>query len=280
MGQLPEKTQQVMEKPSMSESIIPSNRIKQALGGGRPVVGTMIVEIRQPALVQMLANAGFDFVIIDNEHGAFNIETIADLARMAVHVEMTPLVRIPDLTYPYVAQTLDAGAQGIMVPRIYTPPQVREIVQMMKYPPVGKRGSALMRGYTQFKAGSVVEAMAAANRETMLVVQVETREAIENIEEIVAVEGVDVALIGPNDLSIALEVPGQLEHPQVKEAIQATIAACQGHNVYPAIHMNDLKLASYWAGQGMRLISSSSEGGLLMKAAREVGATIRHSFEQ
>lgn len=109
----------------MSTSIIPPNRIKQALQAGQAVAGTMVVEIRQPAVMQLLANAGFDFVIIDNEHGAFNLETIADLSRTAIYVGLTPLVRIPDLTYPYVAQTLDAGAQGIMAPRITEPEQVR-----------------------------------------------------------------------------------------------------------------------------------------------------------
>jgi 2-keto-3-deoxy-L-rhamnonate aldolase RhmA len=262
----------------VSESIIASNRIKRALRDGQPVIGTMIVEIRQPSVVQLLANAGFDFVIIDNEHGAFNIETVADLARTAVYLGLTPIVRIPDLTYPYIAQTLDAGAQGIMAPRISNAGQVREVIQMMKYPPVGIRGNALMRGYTQFKSGSVVEAMAAANEETLFIVQVETRGAIDNIEEIVAVPGVDVALIGPNDLSIALGVPGQMDHPQVHTAIKATIAACQRQNVSAGIHMNDLKLAAYWAGQGMRLVSSNGEAGLLVKAGREVITALGPAF--
>lgn len=254
--------------------IIPSNRIKQALTSGQSVIGTMIAEIRQPAVVQLLANAGFDFVIIDNEHGAFNIETIADLARMAVYIGMTPFVRVPDLAYPYIAQSLDAGAQGIMAPRISTAEQVREVVEMMKYPPLGRRGSALSRGYTRFKGGPVVETMARVNEETMLIVQVETRGAIDNIEEIVAVPGVDVTLIGPNDLSIALDVPDQQDHPAMRAAIQKMIAACQRQGVYPAIHINDLKLAAHWARQGMRLVSSGAEIGLLVRGGLEVTRTI------
>ena len=254
--------------------IIPPNRIKHALGEGQSVIGTMIAEIRQPAVVQLLANAGFDFIIVDNEHGAFNLETIADLTRMAVYVGVTPIVRIPDLTYPYIAQSLDAGAQGIMAPRISTAQQVREVVQMMKYPPLGMRGSALSRGYTRFKGGPVVETMASVNEETMLIVQVETRGAIENIEEIVATPGVDVALIGPNDLSIALDVPGQQDHPHMQAAIQKVMETCQRHDVFPAIHINDLKLAVYWAKQGMRLVSSNAEIGLLVKGGLEVTSAI------
>lgn len=258
----------------MSNSVIPPNRIKQALRQGQSVIGTMIAELRQPAVVQLLANAGFDFVIIDNEHGAFTIETIADLARMAVYVGVTPIVRIPDLAYPYLAQSLDAGAQGIMAPRISTAAQVREVVQMMKYPPLGMRGSALSRGYTRFKGGPVVETMAVANEETLLIVQVETRGAVDHIEEIVTTPGVDITLIGPNDLSIALGVPGQQDHPDMQAAIQKMIDACQRHGVYPAIHINDLKLAVYWTKQGMRLVSSSAEIGLLVKGGLEVTKTI------
>jgi 2-keto-3-deoxy-L-rhamnonate aldolase RhmA len=234
----------------------------------------MIAEIRQPSVVQLLANAGFDFVIIDNEHGAFNIETIADLARTAIYVGVTPIVRIPDLAYPYIAQSLDAGAQGIMAPRISSAQQVREVLQMMKYPPLGSRGSALSRGYTQFRGGPVVEAMASVNEETMLIVQVETRGAIDNIAEIAATSGVDVTLIGPNDLSIALDVPGQSDHPTMQAAIQKMISACQQHGVFPAIHMNDLKLAAHWAKQGMRLVSSNAEIGLLVKGGQEVTKAI------
>jgi 2-dehydro-3-deoxyglucarate aldolase/4-hydroxy-2-oxoheptanedioate aldolase len=262
----------------MSQSIITPNRMKLTLREGKSVIGTMVTEIRQPAIMQLLANAGFDFVIIDNEHGAFNIETIADLSRTAVYLGLTPIVRIPDLTYPYVAQTLDAGAQGIMVPRISNVQQVKDIVQMMKYPPVGIRGSALIRGYTRFLSGSVAEVMATCNEETMLIVQIETLGALEAMEEIVATPGVDATFIGPNDLSIALGVPGQMDHPDLNAAIEAMISACRRHNVFPALQMNDLKLAAQWAAKGMRIVSSSSETGLLMKAGLEVTTTIKKSF--
>ena len=109
----------------MPNSIITPNLMKQALQNGQSVIGTMVAEIRQPSVMQLLKNAGFDVAIIDNEHGPFNIETIADLSRTARYVGLTPIVRVPDLAYPYIAQALDAGAQGIMLPRVYTADQVR-----------------------------------------------------------------------------------------------------------------------------------------------------------
>jgi 2-dehydro-3-deoxyglucarate aldolase/4-hydroxy-2-oxoheptanedioate aldolase len=239
----------------------------------------MISEFRQPAVVQLLANAGFDFVIIDNEHGPFNIETIADLSRAARYVGLTPIVRVPDLAYPYLAQSLDAGAQGIMLPRVFRIEQVRQAAQIVRYPPAGMRGCAFNRGHTDFKAGPLAETMAKLNEETMLIIQVETREAVESIEEIVATPGVDVALIGPTDLSIALGVPGQMDAPQLHAAIEKMIAACQRHDVFPALHINDLTWAAHWAKRGMRLLSSGSEAGFLVRGGQAVTSAIREAFK-
>jgi len=259
-------------------SVISPNQVKQALRNGKSVVGTMVAEVRQPSVMQLLRNAGFDYVIIDNEHGPFSIETIADLSRAARYVGLTPLVRVPDLFYPYLAQSLDAGAQGVMIPRIFDAGQVREAVQMIKYPPVGRRGCALSRGHTEFKSGPLVESMASANDETMLIIQIETAEAVENIEEIVSVPGVDATLVGPTDLSIALGIPGQFDSPQLQTAIEKTIEAGRRHQVYPAIHVNDVAQAVFWAKKGMRMLNTFSEAGLMVRGGVEVTSTIKEAF--
>jgi len=256
------------------------NRLKQDLRAGKTAVGTMLVEIRQPAVMQFLANAGFDFVLIDNEHGPFTIETIADLSRTARSVGLTPIVRIPELTYAAVTQPLDAGAQGIMAPRITGSSEVLSVLQMMKYPPVGKRGSVMARGHTNFQSGPVGEAMRAMNDETMLIVQVETREALERIDDILAIPGVDVALVGPNDLSIALGKPGNLDDPQFIQAIERTIASCRRRAVVPAIHVNELERAALWARKGMRMVSFSSEAGLMIHAGSHAAEAIKEALKQ
>lgn len=254
---------------------VPANRTKAKLAAGELCVGTMLVEIRQPGVMTMLANGGFDFVLLDNEHGPFAVETIAELCRAARSEGVTPIVRIPELTYAHVAQSLDGGAQGIMLPRVIERAQVEECVRYMKYAPEGKRGAVLARGHTMFKAGPLVETLAAMNKETMLVVQVETKEAVDRLDDLLAVPGVDAALIGPTDLSLALGVGGQMEHPTLVAAIEATIAACARHNVIPAIHTNDVGMTAAWARRGMRLVSINSEVGLLTGAARSAIATIR-----
>lgn len=258
--------------------IFAPNLMKRAIAEGKPVIGTMIAEFRQPAVVQLLANAGFDFVIIDNEHGMFSTETIADLSRMAKPLGLTPIVRVPDIAYPYIAQSLDAGAQGVMIPRITSVEQIRQAVQAMKYPPAGVRGMALSRAHTDFRSGSLADALSQANEETLLIVQIETRQAVEQIDDFVAVPGVDVALVGPADLSIALGLPGQLDHPQMQQAIAGVVAACQRQGIAPAIHMNDMQLAVYWAQHGMTVLSSNAEVGLLMKAGLEVTTALREAY--
>jgi 2-keto-3-deoxy-L-rhamnonate aldolase RhmA len=260
-------------------SIVPQNLCKQKLQSGASVVGTFVIEIRQPAVMQFLANAGFDFALIDNEHGAFSNESIADLSRMAILLGITPIVRIPEIRYAYIAQTLDIGGQGLMVPQIKSADQVRQVLQMMHYPPQGERGNAMERGLTQFRSGPVPQGLVDIQREILLVIQVETREAVESIDEIVSIPGVDAALIGPNDLSIALGVPGEVEHPSVQQAIQKTIQACQRAGVAPAIHMPRLELAAYWAGQGMRMVSTGSEAAFIMRAGKTAADTIRKNFK-
>jgi 2-keto-3-deoxy-L-rhamnonate aldolase RhmA len=264
----------------MANSPIAPNRTKRALAEGRAVVGTMIAEIRQPAIMQILVNGGFDYAIIDNEHGPFNIETIADLSRTAVALGLTPIVRVPDIAYPYIAQSLDGGAQGIMAPRIYTAEQTMQVVDTVKYPPVGQRGSALSRGYTAFCGGNVVEVMAAANQETLVVIQIETVAALDAIDAIVSVPGVDVAFIGPNDLSIALGVPGQTTSPVLIAAIEKVMEACARHGVTTAIQMNDLKLALHWAERGIKMMSYSAETGMLTSAALTATTALSEVYEK
>ncbi|HEY9385150.1 MAG TPA: aldolase/citrate lyase family protein [Gemmatimonadales bacterium] len=259
----------------MTQSIVPPNRLRARLAEGRTVVGTMLVELRQPSVMTMLSNAGLDFVLIDNEHGPFPIDAIAELSRAAREAGITPIVRVPELTYAHVVQPLDAGAQGIMLPRVTSPEQVELCVACMKYLPEGRRGAVLARGHTGFRGGPLVDTLAQMNRETFLIVQIETGEAVSRLDELLAVPGVDAALIGPTDLSVALGVAGQMEHPKLVDAIERTMAACARHGVIPAIHTNDVAMTTAWARRGMRLVSNNSEVGLLMAGVRSAVTAIR-----
>lgn len=251
-------------------SIIPPNRMKSLLRAGAAVTGAMLVEFRQPAVLQVLKNAGYDFATIDMEHGVFDFESVADLSRFGRHIGITPLVRVPEAQYPYIARALDLGAQGIMAPRLRSADEVRQVLNIIKYPPMGERGCSFGRGHTDFHAGPLAENMRAANDETLLIVQVETRGALDAIDEIASIDGVDVLLIGPTDLSIDLGQPGKLDSPQLIDAIERTIAACQSRGKISGIQVNNLDWLLHWAERGMRVLSSFSEVALLQRGGQAI----------
>jgi 2-keto-3-deoxy-L-rhamnonate aldolase RhmA len=254
---------------------VPENLLRRKLAAGQRCVGTMVVESRQASVMTLLAHGGLDWVILDNEHGPFSIETLADLSRAARAAGVTPIVRVPELSYAHVVQPLDAGAQGLMLPRVTERAQVEQVVRWMKYPPAGQRGAVLGRGHTNFLAGPLADTLEGLNRESFLVIQIETVEAVERLEALLSVPGVDAALVGPTDLSLALGVPGKMDDPVLVRAIEAVLAACEKHGVVPAIHTNDVQMTASWARRGMRLVSINSEAGLLMAGVRAAVATIR-----
>ena len=254
---------------------VPENRLRALLAQGRTAVGAMVIELRQPSVMGLLGQAGLDFVLLDTEHGPFSIETVADLSRAARAAGVTPIVRVPELTYTHLTQPLDAGGQGIMLPRVTEPEQVRFALECIKYVPDGRRGVVLGRGHTEFRGGPLGEMLQAMNRETFLVIQIETREAVERVDELLAVPGVDAALVGPTDLSVALGVPGRMDDPLLVQAIERVMASCHAHQVIPAIHTNDVAMTAAWARRGMRLVSISSEVGLLVAGVRQAVSKVR-----
>jgi 2-keto-3-deoxy-L-rhamnonate aldolase RhmA len=259
----------------MDTPLIRRNRLRRLLAEGTTPIGVFLIEFRQVAVLQILADCGFDFVIIDNEHGVFDIESIAELSRAARLIDLMPIVRIPDHAYPWIAQALDAGAIGIMAPRIETPAQVAAVVRSMKYPPQGARGNAMGLGYMEFRSGPVPEVLRRENEETFLVVQIETRGAVENLEAIMATPGVDAALVGPNDLAIALGVPGETDGPEVRAVIERVIDVGRRTGTASAVHMRDLDAAVRWIGRGVRMLSCRSETILLADAGRAVVERLR-----
>jgi 2-keto-3-deoxy-L-rhamnonate aldolase RhmA len=234
----------------------------------------MVAELRQPSVMQLLANAGFDFAIIDSEHGAFGPETIADLSRAGVAYGVTPIVRVPECSYVPIAQALDGGAQGVMVPRVASVAEAADAVAIATYPPVGRRGSAMGRGHTGFRPSPVVEAMAAMNAARLVVIQIETVPALEQCEAIAAVPGVDILFVGPNDLSIALGVPGELDHPLLVGAIERVADACRAAGKWSALQMNTVDSAVRWAPK-VDLMSHSAEVGLLQAAGLAAVKAVR-----
>jgi 2-keto-3-deoxy-L-rhamnonate aldolase RhmA len=245
------------------------NLTKERLRQGKTVLGTWLCELRSPALAQLLAAAGLDFLIVDMEHGAYNMETMADLVRTARLVNITPIVRIPDLSWERVGRVLDAGAQGLMLPRVEAPEQIEEFVAALKYPPDGRRGMASGIGNSDFRWVTTPEYIAHANEETLVIVQIESQAAVARLDALAAVPGVDSFFIGPEDLSISMGLAGQQGHPQVQEAIGQIINATAQAQIYPGIHTSDLAAVGPLHEQGVRVIAYASDIEFIFNGAQQ-----------
>ncbi len=251
------------------------NGAKAKLRGGGTAIGTMVSEMRSEEVAYVLAAAGFDFFVLDTEHGSADMETVQRLCRAGRSAGIAPLVRVTEIGYAPIARTLDAGALGLMVPHVETPEDARTIVRFAKYPPAGERGFGLRSAVTDYSGASVPAAIAWSNDETMLMAQVESRRCLDSLEEIAAVPGLDLLLVGPTDLSIALGVPGQLLHPTMEEAYRRVVDVARRHNLAAGLHPGDLKVVRRGRDLGMRCLMYSAEIRLLWTAAQDAVQAIR-----
>jgi 2-keto-3-deoxy-L-rhamnonate aldolase RhmA len=253
------------------------NIAKRKLREGATIVGTMVQEMRTPAIAQVLKEIGFDFFMIDMEHGSYSLGTAADIVRVGRLLDMCPLVRVASPEYHLITGPLDAGAMGIMLPRVERREQVATLLAAMKYPPTGVRGCSSDAPHSEYRFGPLAEFLATNDEDTLAIVQIERAVAVERIDDLLSVPGVDVALIGPEDLSISLGVPGETGHPRVVQAIESVIAATQRHNVAAGIHMGSVERLQGWMAKGMRMIMYSSDLGFLVEAGAAGLSRLRES---
>jgi len=242
------------------------NRVRAALRRGEPVYGTMISEMRTPAVAFILAEAGLDFFFIDMEHGPYNMETVADIVKVARLAGIVPLVRVPDAQYHLIARVLDGGAMGVMVPRVETRETVERAVAALRYPPLGERGCSTGKGNSEFRREPLWDYTRHANDNILAIMQVERKIAIEQIDDLLSVPGVDVALIGPMDLTLSLGASGP-QDPLVQEAIHKVVEAGKRHSVATGIHLGDVAQLKSWQARGMTMLTCSTELDFLASGA-------------
>src|ERR1700709_2366890 len=180
------------------------NEVKKALRAGKVQLGMNFGQLRSAEIPRLLAAAGFHWAFIDTEHGGFDLETVQDVCRVAQMAGVGPGVRWVDLQYGLVARALDSGAQGIIFPRMEDPKLLETALSWTKFPPVGVRGYGLTAPQIDYEPLSFNEVIEHGNENTLTVLQIESKRAVEAREEILSVPGIDAVMIGPADLSISM----------------------------------------------------------------------------
>lgn len=198
------------------------NRMKEKLRAGEPAFGVSVM-IPSPQIVEMVGAAGFDWVLLDCEHGTLTLESVELMAMAAEASGMTAIARPATRSAEHILQVLDRGVMGVQVPHVNTAADAREVVQAVKYHPQGRRGLAAgTRAATYDAHGTMADYVKAANEATLIAIQLEERAAIANLDALLKVEGVDVFFVGPSDLSQSMGHPGNAKAPEVAAAINGS----------------------------------------------------------
>ncbi len=256
------------------------NRLKQIIEDKGNAVGTFLGVTNVPIL-EGLAFTGLDFVVIDTEHGPYDTETMSDLIRTAEQGGMAPLVRVADVTHKEIQRAVDNGAQGIIVPCLREVDDFKEAVRLTKFAPLGNRGFIKARGSGFGKApwasGTLTEYMEKSNERVLLLPQCETVEALEHIEEIVAIDGLDGIFIGPFDLSICMGIPAQFDHPDFRAAIDRILLACKKAGKICLVFSSDPDEARTFLDMGFDAVANSIDSIVFIEAYRNIVHRIRES---
>jgi 2-dehydro-3-deoxyglucarate aldolase/4-hydroxy-2-oxoheptanedioate aldolase len=216
-----------------------------------------------------VAEAGSEFVIFDMEHTGWSVESIRGLLAATPRDEIVPMVRVPAKDYHFSARVLDMGSLGIMVPMVETREEAEHLVQFTKYPPVGRRGAAFGIAHDDYTTGEVGEKMKSANKEVLLIAQIETATGLENVDQIAAVDGIDVLWIGQFDLSTSLGIPGQFEHADFQDGLKKVVEAAENHGKTAGFMVLSVEEARTLIEMGFRCLSYHGDLWLYQAALRQ-----------
>ena len=242
-----------------------TNELKRKLAAGQTVVGSFMY-VPSAKLTEIVGMCGFDFVVIDMEHGPIDTVVAEDMVRAAELMGVTPLLRVTHNTPHLILRALDIGSQGIHVPEINTVEDVKLAASSMKYGPVGRRGLAGTRAADYGLRQPLSEYAAAANRETLCVAHIESQQAVQNLDQLLRVPGIDIYYLGPEDISNSVGIPGQSRDPRVvslvEEGIRKIVAAgnvagCIAAEVSVARRYVELG-ARYIASHAIRFMANGS----------------------
>jgi 4-hydroxy-2-oxoheptanedioate aldolase len=251
------------------------NHVKDKLARGEVVSSMTVRLVRGIEIARIAKTAGFDSLYVDMEHASFSLDTTGQICMAALEAGITPLVRVPGVVE--VSRVLDGGALGIIAPHVRSAAEAEEYVRAAKFPPLGDRSAAGPLPHLHYRSFPAAEADAALNNATLLMVQFESDEALAKADEIAAVGGVDMVMIGSDDLLADWGLPGQYDHARLREAYAKTIAACRKHGKHVGVGglSSRPELAAEFVRMGARYVSTGTDLGFLLTAATAKAKEVR-----
>jgi 2-keto-3-deoxy-L-rhamnonate aldolase RhmA len=211
------------------------NPVKEKLARGELVASMTVRLVSGIEIVSIAKSAGFDSLYIDLEHSSLTLQATSQISIMALEAGIPALVRVPANTPEYISRVLDGGALGVIAPGVCSAEEARAVVAAARYPPAGRRGLVAGLPHFGFRAVPAAEALPALNEATLVMVQCESAAALDATEEIVAIDGIDMVMIGSNDLLADLGLAGQYDHPRLAQAYARVIAACRGRGKHVGV---------------------------------------------
>ena len=232
--------------------------------------GAMIFEFFSPGIPIILKNAGCEFIIFDMEHGGLALEQFKTLSIISNAHKISPLIRIPEVSYNYIARALDLGACGIMAPMVNTPEDALRIVNSSKYPPLGKRGAGFGFAHDNYVNQNPLTYIEKANNTLVNIIQIETKKALENVNDIASIEGVDCLWVGHFDLTNFLGVPGDFTSKIYLNAINEIVIAAKSNNKSLGIMINNKKELETYSKLGFNMIAVGTEMNILSRSIFQI----------
>ena len=229
----------------------------------------MFMKSTDPSFVEVAGFSGFDFVILDLEHGYSSYETLTNLVRASIVSNTIPIVRISEISEDYIKKVLDLGAYGLQVPKVTSKKDVEKIIELSKFYPLGERGLCRFVRGSNFTQLNKNEYITQANQ-NLIIIQLEGKKAVENIDEILEVGNVDVIFIGPYDLSQSLGVPGDIFNEKVISEMKKIIQKCQEKDIIVGTFVDNEKGFKMWREVGVQYLAYSVDVGLFAEKCREI----------
>ena len=243
--------------------------LRSKLQNGETVLGIMLSEIYVPNIMRLLACCGYDFVIVDCEHGYFDMTQVAHLVAVAEGTNLPVLVRVTQPSRTNITKYLDMGAHGILLSDVNGRADAERLASLCRYAPEGNRGVSTFRAHTGYSSGDVAQIMRDANDRVIVICQIESPETVDNIDEITSISGVDGVLIGPNDLSQHMGIFGEYKHPRMVHAMESVAASAKKNGKWSGVITANADLLSMGKKYGMTCFSVGSELNALYNGAKQ-----------